>query len=218
MSIETRNALSPVSIDGRRLVSPLVTGLFVKINANMPNNRDNSDHESSRFGRFFRCMNQNQKQIHAYILIMVHDYHNAEDLMQETAIILWQKFDEYEPGTSFSAWGMHVARNVVFNYRRKYSNRSQLFDDHMCKILEDYAQDRTRELSATEEFLRECINKLKPVDRHLIKLRYEQRIPVQNIATQVKRSADSLYHSFSRIYAALKQCVSQQLESRGISI
>jgi len=184
----------------------------------MPNNRDNSDHESSRFGRFFRCMNQNQKQIHAYILMMVHDYHNAEDLMQETAIILWQKFDEYEPGTSFSAWGMHVARNVVFNYRRKYGNRSQLFNDHMCQILEDYAQDCARELSATEESLRECINKLKPMDRRLIKLRYEQRIPVQNIATQVKRSADSLYHSFSRIYAALKQCVSQLLEARGISI
>ena len=184
----------------------------------MPKNRDNSDHESSRFGRFFRCMNQNQKQIHAYILMMVHDYHNAEDLMQETAIILWQKFDEYEPGTSFSAWGMNVARNVVFNYRRKYGNRSHLFNDHMYQMLEDYAQNCARELSATEESLRECINKLTPTDRHLIKLRYEQRIPVQNIAAQVKRSADSLYHSFSRIYAALKQCVSQQLEARGINL
>ncbi len=184
----------------------------------MPKNRDNSDHESSRFGRFFRCMNQNQKQIHAYILMMVHDYHNAEDLMQETAIILWKKFDEYEPGTSFSAWGMNVARNVVFNYRRKLGNRSQLFNDHMYQMLEDYAQNSARELSATEEFLRDCINKLTPTDQQLIKLRYEQRIPVQNIATQVKRSADSLYHSFSRIYAALKQCVSQQLEARGINL
>lgn len=138
--------------------------------------------------------------------------------MQETAIILWQKFDEYEPGTSFSAWGMHVARNVVFNYRRKYGKRSRLFNDHMCKILESYARESAKELSVTEEFLHECIKKLKPMDQHLIKLRYEQRLPVQNIAHQVKRSADSLYHSFSRIYAALKQCVSQQLEARGISI
>jgi RNA polymerase sigma-70 factor (ECF subfamily) len=161
-------------------------------------------------------MNQNQKQIHAYILMMVHDYHNAEDLMQETAIILWQKFDEYKPGTSFAAWGMHVARNVVFNYRRKYGKRSQLFNDNMCQILEGYAQESARELSAIEESLRECIKKLKPADQNLIKLRYEQRISVQNIATQVKRSADSLYHSFSRIYAVLKQCVSQQLEARGI--
>jgi len=184
----------------------------------MPSNRDNSDHESSRFGRFFHCMSQNQKQIHAYILMMVHDYHTAEDLMQETAIILWQKFDEYEPETSFTAWGMQVARNVAFNYRRKYGKRSQIFNDHMYQILEGYAQESARDLNATEESLHECIKKLKPMDQHLIKLRYEQRISVQNIAIQVKRSADSLYHSFSRIYAALKQCVSQQLEARGIRI
>ena len=138
--------------------------------------------------------------------------------MQETAIILWQKFDEYMPGTSFTAWGIQVARNVVFNYRRKYSKRSQLFNDHMYQILEGYAQESARELSVTEESLRECIKKLKPADQHLIKLRYEQRISVQNIALQDKRSADSLYHSFSRCYAVLKQCVSQQLEARGIRI
>jgi len=184
----------------------------------MPGNTDNSDHEASRFGHFFRCMSQNQKQIHAYILMMVHDYHNAEDLMQETAIILWQKFDDYKPDTSFAAWGIQVARNVVFNYRRKHSKRSQIFNDHICRILEGYAQQCARELSATEESLHECIQKLKPMDRHLVKLRYEQHIPVQEIAAQIKRSADSVYHSFSRIYVTLKQCVSQQLEIRGIRI
>ena len=74
---------------------------------------DHSDNESSRFGHFIRCMSQNQKQIHAYILMMVHDYHNAEDLMQETAIILWQKFDDCVPGTSFAAWGIQVAQYIV---------------------------------------------------------------------------------------------------------
>ena len=88
----------------------------------------------------------------------------------------------------------------------------------MYRILEDHAQECAKELSATEESLRDCITKLKPIDQHLIRLRYEQHVPTQKIAAQVKRSADSLYHSFSRIYAVLRQCVSQQLEARGIRI
>ena len=52
--------------------------------------------------RFFRHFMRNQKQFHAYILMMVHNYQDAEDLIQEAAIVMLEKFPEFQPDKSCS--------------------------------------------------------------------------------------------------------------------
>ena len=154
---------------------------------------------------------RNQRQIHVYILMMVHNNQEAEDLMQETAIILWEKFSEYQPGKSFSSWGIGIARNVILNHRRKQERRRQLFDEKIYQYLETYAQAHSQDLAETTEALRECMSKLNRTDRRLVAMRYEQRLPVKRIAEQIDRSVDGLYQSFTRIYSVLRDCLHRRL-------
>ena len=65
---------------------------------------------------FFRLYNAAQKRIYAYLLIMVHNHSDAEDLHQETASVLWERFDEFDKSKSFTAWAIGIARNKALDY------------------------------------------------------------------------------------------------------
>ncbi len=55
--------------------------------------------------RFMRLLLANQQRIYGLILALVPNWNDADDIMQETSAVMWAKFDDYEAGTDFAAWG-----------------------------------------------------------------------------------------------------------------
>ena len=55
--------------------------------------------------QFLDLLMRNQKRIYNFILLLVPNYSDADDLMQETVSVMWSKFDSYEPGYSFYGLG-----------------------------------------------------------------------------------------------------------------
>ena len=53
---------------------------------------------------FIGLFAQHHSDILAYIYKLVHDRHDADDLFQRTSIVLWSKFDSFEPSSNFLAW------------------------------------------------------------------------------------------------------------------
>ncbi len=49
---------------------------------------------------------------------IVGDTNQAEDVLQEAAVIALQKLDQFEPDTSFAAWMAQIVRFVALNTRR----------------------------------------------------------------------------------------------------
>ena len=47
------------------------------------------------------------------------DRHQAEDVLQEGAIIALQKLDQFQPGTNFLAWMGRIVRFVALNHGRR---------------------------------------------------------------------------------------------------
>ena len=68
---------------------------------------DQRQSDECDFGRLFV---QHEARIYGYIRSLVVHRADAEDLLQETASMLWQKFHEFQPGSNFLAWAMSVAR------------------------------------------------------------------------------------------------------------
>ena len=67
---------------------------------------------------------QNQKRIYGYILSVVSNWSDVEDILQDTTSLMWKKFDEFTEGTSFSGWGIQIAKYKVLEFRRK--NRKEV--------------------------------------------------------------------------------------------
>ncbi len=173
------------------------------------------DNESKQ-DEFLSLFVSNQKKLYQFILMLTGNYTDADDILQETASLLWSKFDEYQTGSNFLAWACTVARNKILNFRRKKkAGANQLSDQALSNVLSeskaifDYNQERMQALKS-------CLLKLKEKDRQLVSLRYEQDQPVKQVASSLGRSSDGIYHTMARIHRILMECIRRTLSAGGI--
>ncbi|MAT69718.1 MAG: hypothetical protein CMJ58_09355 [Planctomycetaceae bacterium] len=167
----------------------------------------------SREQEFLRLFARAQRPLHAYIVAWVYDSNVAADLLQETNIILWQKFELYESGTSFLAWAREIARRVILQHRRLTATGATMLPP---ELLEGFATSFSDagEMEATDrrgEALSQCLEKLPGKDRELIRARYAPGASVSAIAKQLDRTVNSVSQSLRRIRRALAECIRRNL-------
>jgi RNA polymerase sigma-70 factor (ECF subfamily) len=56
---------------------------------------------------------------------MTGDPMEAEDLVQEAALLAWRGFERFEPGTNFRAWFLTILTNLNYSRVRRASRRPQ---------------------------------------------------------------------------------------------
>ena len=167
-------------------------------------------HAGDRTRLFLKLMAVNQKRIYGYILSLVPRISDADDIMQDTLVILWEKFDTFQEGSNFVAWANSIAYYRILHYQRNTSTGTSILDSHTIQLL---AQDSAKEMADLDdriEQLRKCIKRLPHLDRMLIHLRYDQEISVKRIAERIGRSKETVYKSLVRIYRLLFRCIHRQ--------
>jgi DNA-directed RNA polymerase specialized sigma24 family protein len=92
-----------------------------------------------RFGRkrLMMLMTRHQRQIFGYIYALVPNRYDAEDLLQETSLVICEKFNEFEDGTDFVAWACQIAYWRI-RYSRQIFARSKVV--FIQEILDAVAQ------------------------------------------------------------------------------
>ena len=79
---------------------------------------------------------QNQRNILAFILSLIPQKNDAEDVFQETLTEMWKKFGQYEPGSNFSAWGTVIAKYKILEYRRHTQKTKIHFGNQLLEVLQ----------------------------------------------------------------------------------
>lgn len=162
--------------------------------------------------RFLPLWTQHQRRVFAYIYTLIPNRADAEDLLQETSITLWEKFSEFEEGTDFVAWACQVAYWKIRNARRKYARSPIVHSDALMSALSEKAIAAQPELDHRQDALGECLGKLSDRDRSLVMMRYETGCTIKDVASSTGRSVDAAYKALSRIRQALLDCVNLRLE------
>ena len=166
--------------------------------------------------RFLRLYTNIQSKLYFYVLAVIHNRQDADDIFQETVVTLWDNFDKYQEGTSFGAWAIGIAKNKVFDYLRENKKTKKLFDDSIYSQLSELAEDKQDDFVDRQETLTSCIKKLKPSDDKLLTLRYHKSASMRQMSQMTGRSCDSLYKSMARIISQLRKCMKyKRLESNG---
>lgn len=161
--------------------------------------------------QFFRLYNAAQRRIYAYLLMMVHNHSDAEDLHQETASILWEKFDEFDKSGSFAAWAVGIARNQALSFLKSKRNSRPLFSDDFYDDIAGVAALESTVAENRLNALRNCMKKMSIQNQNLIHLRFEKGIPVKKISQLSDFSIDAIYKKMSRIYRVLHDCIDHTL-------
>lgn len=159
---------------------------------------------------------QHQNQLFGYIYSLVRDLDDADDLFQQTSLVLWDKFSLYDPSKSFFAWACGVARFEVSNFLRSRSRRRLYFSDEFAMMLieahEEFAHEQLEERRTA---LAECMKKLRPRDHQLLDACYESSVRIPEIARGWGRSSQSIHNSLRRIRRTLFECVNRSLAQEG---
>jgi RNA polymerase sigma-70 factor (ECF subfamily) len=179
-------------------------------------NRDDLRIDLGREERFLKLFLAHERRIFGFLLALVPDWSAAEDLFQETSVVLWRKLDQFAPGTDFAAWALSIARYQVLDYRKKQRRDRVLFSDRTIELLADEMAVLGRDADARRDALEICLTKLKQQDRELIHLRYQPGATTQGVADRVGHSIQAVYKALNRIHGQLLLCIRRTLAAEGI--
>jgi RNA polymerase sigma-70 factor (ECF subfamily) len=161
---------------------------------------------------FAEYLRQAQGRLYGYIHSLVRDLNDADDLFQQTTLILWKKFAEFDRARSFFAWACGVARLEVANFLRSRGRQRLYFSDDLNLLLIEAQADMTEsELEDRRDALAGCVAKLRERDRELLVECYGSPSGVPDAAGRRCRSPQSVYNSLRRIRRALFECVTRAL-------
>ncbi len=161
--------------------------------------------------RFATLLATCQRRVFLYVLGLLHNAADAEEVLQETNLVLWRKFDQYQPGTSFDRWACRIAYYEVLKFREKRARGERLFSNEFVESLAVQAERDWDLLDARRSALAACLGKLSEKDRQLVTQRYQQRATTQSAAVALGRSLQGARRSLHRIRMALLACIERTL-------
>jgi RNA polymerase sigma-70 factor, ECF subfamily len=159
-----------------------------------------------------RALLSHRVQLLGYIGSIVRDYHLAEDIFQDVAVLAIQKAAEIEDAAHLYRWFRRTARYRASNAMRNRYQQPQLLGDDVLDVL-----DRSWEefdLSSSAEMLAAiplCLKQLSLYARKLIKYRFVDGLTGRQISDKLDREVNAVYVAMTRAYRKLDECIRQAL-------
>lgn len=162
---------------------------------------------------YVRLLVKHQNELLRYIAPLAGSLDDAQDVLQETALALWNKFDQYDPGQPFLPWAKRFAKyEVLMHHRRR--RRYTFLSEELLETLADRSTEQDAVREQRRHALADCVAKLPDADRVLLRQRYSQPgTTVQEVADATARTANAIYKTLQRIRRQLHRCVERTLAS-----
>ena len=161
---------------------------------------------------FIAQVTRAQRALHAFILAIVRNAADADDVLQETNIVLWRKADEFDAARPFTPWAMRVAQLQALAFLKKRQRSKVAFDDELLAIIAEEAIAEAPEADARRVALSGCLQKLTPEHGALIAQRYEPGGSVNEMAEERGTTPKAISEMLRRIRQALLLCIERVLE------
>jgi len=161
---------------------------------------------------FIRLFLSVERRLYGYIRTMVFNQADAEDLLQEVAVVLWRSFEEFEPGTHFDRWAMRAALNQVRYFRQKHHRNILAFSEPLFEKIAEAAEAVVGQEGDFTTAMTDCMTKLDPSDRDLIQQWSQPRATAASVAKQLGYSRSTISRSVKRIQQMLLRCIHKTLD------
>lgn len=171
--------------------------------------------DPSRSEEFLELYAASERKLYVYIVALIGNSREAHDILQDTVLILWRKFGEFDRSASFLAWARGVARYRVLRYRQMCANKA-------CVLAPEALDAVTARLDRIEDQQRVdyanalpgCMERLEERDRELLHVRYASDVTLRSLATKLNRSENAISQSLARIRRILRKCVEETVRRR----
>jgi RNA polymerase sigma-70 factor, ECF subfamily len=166
---------------------------------------------AERQEEFVRLLNEAHGLLLRYVMSLLGNRHDAEDVLQRASVVMWRRLGTFEPGTDFIAWATTVAFYEVRNFQRVTGRCRLQFDDELMQTLAAERVQHVRQWCARTEAMERCVEKLDAASRTLLEAIYTKDTQAIEVARQHGCAPKTIYNKLNFIRRALAECVQGRL-------
>lgn len=152
-----------------------------------------------------------QPRLYGFILKRLADREQTLEVLQRTNLVICEKAETFQSGSSFVAWAMTIARFQVMAWRKSSERRRLVFTDTVNDLLDRAPNAEAEAVDRRIPLLRRCLERLRDTDQELVKQRYRDGERVEQVADQLGRSVEAVSMRLMRIRRQLADCVNGSL-------
>jgi RNA polymerase sigma-70 factor (ECF subfamily) len=167
--------------------------------------------------RFLSLFLRSEREVFRYVAALVPNVADAEDIVQQTALSLWEKFDAYDPGRPFTPWACRFALNKARQWVERRQRWQALLEGGLAEELVQRREEMRPDLDLRLKHLEGCLNKLPEEHRSLVESYYYRRDTIEKLAGNSGRTVAATYKALQRIRQALQDCIEQAVRPEGVS-
>jgi RNA polymerase sigma-70 factor, ECF subfamily len=167
--------------------------------------------EQESYQRFIKLYLANERRIYGYVRALIANWSDVNDIIQETASVMWSKFGEFKEGTNFSAWALKIAHFQVLNYCKIRQKDKIYFSERAIEQLSDHITRKDENAEERLNILKQCLQKLQAGERDLIQMRYEPGATTKSVSQKLGKEPHILYKLYDKIHVKLLFCIRRTL-------
>lgn len=164
---------------------------------------------------FVQRFAQFEPDLRRFIRSLLPTWNDADEVLQQTAMVIWRKFDQYDPDTHFMKWACVIARFEALAYRRKMARDRLVFREDVLELMADEGAGEVEQRHAEHEALEACLLAMPEKQRRFLTLAYTPGVKIKQLAEEAGSSAAAFYMRLKRLRRQLMDCMeekSQQVE------
>jgi RNA polymerase sigma factor (sigma-70 family) len=155
----------------------------------------------------------------AFIYGFVRHPHDSEDLFQEVWVRFSRALAEGVEIQDQAKWCRGTARNLILHYWRDRRKGLVEADPELLDLVEQAFAEQAgnqEHWRARQEVLSECVQELPERAQQLLRLKYEQGLPADQVAGQLQQSSAAVLMALSRLRRLLRDCAQKKLRLQGL--
>lgn len=162
-------------------------------------------------------LTQYQEPLFRYIYSLVPCEADARDILQETSLALYRKWQQFDTARPFLPWAYRFAYLQVQKHREKSVRSPLLFSEDVMDLLANERAHLENHLDERLRLLDACLQRLSAQDKKLVTSRYAQQESAETMMQRFDMSRRTLFRNLELLRQRLHDCVTRELEQEGLA-
>jgi RNA polymerase sigma-70 factor (ECF subfamily) len=168
--------------------------------------------------RFLSLFLRSEREIFRYVAALVPNVADAEDIVQQTALALWEKFDAYDQNQPFTPWACRFALNKTRQWIERRQRWQALLEGGLAEELAQRREELRPALDQRLRYLEGCLRKLPREQLSVVEGYYYRRDGIEKLAKDTGRTVAAIYKVLQRVRLALQTCIGNAAKPEGVAL
>ncbi|MEM9367884.1 MAG: sigma-70 family RNA polymerase sigma factor [Planctomycetota bacterium] len=169
------------------------------------------------YHEFVGLLSRSDRIIRRFVSTLLPHGDAVDDVVQETALECWRRFDGFVPtdpddaAADFGRWACVIARYKAMSWQRDHSRDRLVFREEVMEKIADSGLQYLSRIDDEQRAIEHCLQKLEPDQRRLVLSVHSPGESIAKIASETGENARRLYRQVNTLRQGLFHCVQGRL-------